>query len=197
MLDRVVLASSNPGKLRELSELLAAQRVQVLSQDALAISGAEETGATFIENALLKARHASRESGLPALADDSGLVVDALHGAPGLYSARYAGPGASDADNNRRLIAALHDLPPPWSARYHACIVLLRHAEDPCPVIAEADWEGEIQATAAGDGGFGYDPHFYLPQLRLTAAQMSSAQKNRCSHRALALQALLRRWPRG
>ncbi len=196
MLERIVLASSNAGKLRELRELLAAQAVDVVGQDAFAIDGVEETGATFIENALLKARHASRRSGLPALADDSGLVVDALHGAPGLYSARYAGPNASDADNNRRLIAALHDLPKPWTARYHACIVLLRHAEDPCPLIAEADWEGEIQANAAGAGGFGYDPHFYLPALQMTAAQMPGAQKNRCSHRALALQSLLQRWPR-
>ncbi len=195
MLDRIVLASANPGKLRELAELLAPLQVQVLAQSDLAISSVEETAASFVENALLKARHASLHSGLPALADDSGIVVDALQGAPGLYSARYAGPAADDAANNSKLIAELQAHAPPWVARYHACIVLLRHPQDPCPLIAEADWEGQIQATPAGTGGFGYDPHFYIPSLGKTAAQLGAELKNSLSHRALALRALLQRWP--
>ncbi len=195
MLERIVLASSNPGKLREFAALLAPLGAEVLTQGDLGIEGVEETGMSFVENALLKARHASLHSGLPALADDSGIVVDALRGAPGLYSARYAGPGADDAANNAKLIAALQAHAQPWVARYHACIVLLRHPLDPCPLIAEADWEGHIQATPAGTGGFGYDPHFFLPSLGKTAAQLGSDFKNSLSHRAQAMHALLQRWP--
>lgn len=191
-MQRLVLATGNPGKRREMAPLLAPLGLEIVTQGELEIAGAEETGLSFVENALLKARHAARESGLPAIADDSGLAVDALNGAPGIYSARYAGADADDAANNRKLLAALEGLPEERrTARYHCLLVYLRHAEDPVPVIAEGHWEGRIAAAPQGSGGFGYDPLFYLPELGCTAAELPAEEKNRRSHRGRALSALI------
>lgn len=192
---RLIVATGNPGKLAEFRDLLAESPFELTSLGELGLPSPDETGATFLENADLKVRHAARESGLPALADDSGLEVDALGGAPGVLSARFAGPQANDAANNAKLIAALHALDPqcapqPWRARYRCVLVLVRHADDPAPLIAEGLWEGVIVATPLGSGGFGYDPHFWLPELGATAAQLDPASKNRLSHRGLALRAL-------
>ncbi len=187
---RIVLASGNAGKLRELGALLKPLEVELLSQDALGISAAEETACTFVENALLKARHASSESGLPAIADDSGLSVAALNGAPGVRSARYAGADATDAENNARL---LNDLEGIEDRRAHFCCVMvyLRAPADPMPVIASGVWHGEITRTARGDNGFGYDPYFYVPDLARTSAELPAELKNRLSHRGLAAASLL------
>jgi XTP/dITP diphosphohydrolase len=190
--NRVVLASANPGKLAEFNQLLANWQCQVLAQADFATPAVAETGDSFVENALLKAHTAAHHCGLPAIADDSGLEVDALDGAPGIYSARYAGEAASDADNNRRLIRDLEGVAPPQrSARYHCALVYLRHWQDPNPLICQASWEGRILETAAGDGGFGYDPLFYIPDLDCSAAQLTPAIKNSISHRGKALQLLL------
>lgn len=187
---RLVVATGNAGKLREFSALLNGFVGEVIPQAALGVGSVEETEDTFVGNALLKARHAAAVTGLPALADDSGLEVDALDGAPGVYSARYAGLHASDADNNEKLLAALAAVPEPRRARYQAVLVLVRSAEDPAPVVAVGRWEGAIATHARGSGGFGYDPLF-LVDGRRTAAEMSAEEKNGCSHRASALQALL------
>ena len=192
---RLVLASNNAGKLREFGALLAPLGFDVVPQRELGIPEAEEPHVTFVENALAKARHASRLSGLPALADDSGISVDALGGAPGVYSARYAqlaGKEKSDAANNAHLIAELAGQAN-RRAHYYCVLVLVRHADDPCPIIAEGRWDGEVVDTPRGDGGFGYDPYFLLPALGKTAAELSPDEKNRVSHRALALQALCER----
>jgi XTP/dITP diphosphohydrolase len=190
--NRVVLASANPGKLAEFNQLLANWQCQVLAQADFATPAVAETGDSFVENALLKAHTAAHHCGLPAIADDSGLEVDALDGAPGIYSARYAGEAASDADNNRRLLRELEGVAPPQrSARYHCALVYLRHWQDPNPLICQASWEGRILETAAGDGGFGYDPLFYIPDLDCSAAQLTPAIKNSISHRGKALQLLL------
>jgi XTP/dITP diphosphohydrolase len=190
--NRVVLASANPGKLAEFNQLLANWQCQVLAQADFATPAVAETGDSFVENALLKAHTAAHHCGLPAIADDSGLEVDALDGAPGIYSARYAGEAASDADNNRRLLRDLEGVAPPQrSARYHCALVYLRHWQDPNPLICQASWEGRILETAAGDGGFGYDPLFYIPDLNCSAAQLTPAIKNSISHRGKALQLLL------
>jgi XTP/dITP diphosphohydrolase len=189
----LVVASGNPGKIREFRELLAGLPFEVMSQGELGIEGAAETGATFLDNALLKARHAARCSGCAALADDSGLEVDALGGAPGVHSARYAGEPADDAANNAKLVAALAGVPlAARTARYRCVLVLVERAEDPLPRIADATWEGLIIDAPRGAGGFGYDAHFWLPQAQLTAAQLSPAEKNRLSHRGAALHALRR-----
>jgi len=189
---RLVLASGNPGKLREFQGLLARCGFQVQAQTELGIESAEETGLTFVENALLKARHAGAQSGLPALADDSGLAVDALDGAPGIYSARYAGTGASDADNNARLLQALDGVPEAErGASYYCALVFLRHAEDPVPLIASGCWRGSILGHPLGEGGFGYDPLFYLPGHACSAAQLTAEQKSQLSHRAMATRELL------
>lgn len=194
---RLVLASGNAGKLREFRALLEPLSVQVISQAELAIAPAEEPHPTFVENALAKARHASAASGLPALADDSGLSCVALDGAPGVRSARFAGVHASDADNNAAL---LHALAPHADRRGHYTCVLvaLRSPDDPEPVIAEGHWHGEIVPVPRGAHGFGYDPHFLLPSLGLTAAELEPAHKNRISHRGLAMadlaQRLAARW---
>ena len=189
---RIVLASGNPGKAAEIGALLAPARVEVVAQSAFGIEGAEETAGTFVENALLKARHAARGSGLPAVADDSGLVVDALGGAPGVHSARFAGPGASDADNNGRLLAALAGRPPGTrTARFVCVAVLLRHADDPLPVICQGTWEGSVLDAPRGSGGFGYDPLFLPAGSDVTAAELSAAEKNRVSHRGRAFARLL------
>ena len=185
---KIVLASGNRGKLVELRELLGDLGIELVAQTGLGVGEVEETGLTFIENALIKARHAAAATGLPALADDSGLIVDALGGAPGLYSARYAGSPTDDAANNAKLLHELRDVPAGQrSARFHAVIVLLRDPADPRPLIAEGSWEGLIADVPRGSNGFGYNPVFHDPVHGLTAAEMESGLKNRISHRALAL----------
>ena len=191
---RLVLASGNPGKLKELSVLLADLGYELHAQSEFDVPEVAETGTTFVENAIIKARHAAALTGLPALADDSGIEVDALDGAPGVYSARFSGSGASDADNNALLVEKLSDIDSRQrSARYRAVIVLMRHAADPSPIICEGSWEGIIQLEPAGDGGFGYDPYFFLPDRGCTSAQLSAAEKNRLSHRGKALAELKRK----
>ena len=195
---RVVLASSNPGKLAELSALLEPAGLRVVSQDAFGIEPPEETALTFVENALIKARGACAATGLPALADDSGVVVDALEGAPGVHSARYAGGGASDADNVAKLLEALEGVAPPERGAAFVCaIVYLRHARDPCPIVCEGIWEGRILDAPRGAGGFGYDPVFFIETLGRSAAELSRAEKNAVSHRGQALAQLLDRLARG
>ncbi|TWI06185.1 XTP/dITP diphosphohydrolase [Luteimonas cucumeris] len=191
---KLVLASSNAGKLHELRELLAGDGIELHAQSEFGVVDAEETGTTFIENALIKARHAARATGLPALADDSGLCVDALHGAPGLYSARYGG-AHGDADANiDKLLHELDGMPEASrSARFHCVLALLRHAEDPEPIVVEGSWRGLILPARRGGGGHGYDPVFLDPASNLSAAEMTPADKNRVSHRGLALAALKRR----
>ncbi len=187
----VVLASGNSGKLKEIQSLLEDADIRLVPQHTLSVPEAEETGHTFVENALIKARNAAAHTGRAAIADDSGLAVAALDGAPGIYSARYAGTGAADADNTRKLLAALHDTPAPQrGAWFHCVIVYLRHADDPMPVICPGTWEGRIAPTPAGANGFGYDPIFYVPSHGCTAAQLPADEKNRISHRAQALRLL-------
>lgn len=189
----LVLASGNPGKLRELRELLG-DRFELRAQAEFGVDDIEETGLSFVENALLKARHAARATGLPALADDSGLCVDALDGAPGLYSARYAGAHGDARANIDKLLDALRDVPEARrSAHFHAAVVLLRHATDPRPVIAEGSWHGRILTAPRGEGGFGYDPVFLDPAHGLTAAELEPAIKHQVSHRGRALAELRRR----
>jgi XTP/dITP diphosphohydrolase len=189
----VVLASNNAGKLAEFSSLLAPLGLELRKQSELGISEAEEPHVTFVENALAKARHVAQLSGMPALADDSGVCVPALGGAPGVLSARYAGEPKSDARNNQKLI---HDLSTheDKSAYYYCVLVYLRHAQDPQPVIAEGRWDGEIIATPRGENGFGYDPHFWIAALNKTAAELSAEEKNQLSHRGQALRALIAKW---
>ena len=186
----LVIASNNPGKLAEFSRLLGPLGYRVRTQSELGIGEAEEPHPTFIENALAKARHASRASGLPALADDSGICVPVLGGAPGVQSARYAGEPRSDDANNAKLVQALSSHTDK-SAYYYCVLVFVRHAEDPQPVIAEGRWQGELITKPRGEGGFGYDPHFLLPALGKTAAELSAEQKNELSHRGQPLRALL------
>ncbi|ANB17039.1 RdgB/HAM1 family non-canonical purine NTP pyrophosphatase [Dokdonella koreensis] len=191
---KLVLASSNAGKLDEIHAILADVGVELIAQSALGIDDAEETGATFVENALLKARHAARQSGLPALADDSGLCVDALGGAPGLLSARYAGRHGDSAANIARLLEALHGVPPDRrGAHFHCTLVLLRAPDEPAPLIAEGRWAGAILAAPRGTGGHGYDPVFLDPASGRSAAELDPAAKNAVSHRGRAL-AQLRRY---
>ena len=188
---RIVVASGNPGKLRELEALLDGLGVTLVPQASLGVRPAEETGATFADNALQKARHASRCTGLPAIADDSGLVVAALDGRPGIYSARYAGAEASDEDNVRKLLEELDGM----SAReayFHCAAVYVRDADDAAPIIAEASWHGSISEERRGSGGFGYDPVFYDPELGLNSAELSEEQKNARSHRGKAVRVLAR-----
>jgi len=185
---RIVLASGNAGKLREFRQVLAPLEVEVLPQSEFSVGDADETGLSFVENAILKARHACRNTGLPALADDSGLEVDALNGAPGIYSARFAGPGASDRENCERLLHRLADLPDAERrARFRCVLVFMRHAEDPTPLISVGTWEGYILRAARGDGGFGYDPLFLVPELGRSAAELAPEEKNRLSHRGQAV----------
>ena len=192
-----VLASSNPGKLAELRARLEPAGLHVVAQDAFGVEPPEETGPTFVENALIKARAACAATGLPALADDSGIVVDALEGAPGVRSARYAGPGASDADNVARLLEALRGVVPAERGAAFVCtIACLRHARDPCPIVCEGVWEGRVLDAPRGDGGFGYDPVFFVEALGRTAAELSFAEKNTVSHRGQALARLLERFAR-
>ncbi|HXQ30817.1 MAG TPA: RdgB/HAM1 family non-canonical purine NTP pyrophosphatase [Steroidobacteraceae bacterium] len=189
-LPRLVVASSNPGKLTELGALLAGLAAEIVPQSALGISPAAETALTFADNALLKARHAARFSGSAALADDSGLEVDALGGEPGVHSARYAGQGASALANNTKLLEALAATPEPRRARYRCVIALVMGADDPAPLLAAGSWEGRIAFAPRGTGGFGYDPLFLVGEGALTAAELPPEVKNRISHRALALRAL-------
>jgi XTP/dITP diphosphohydrolase len=189
---RVVLASSNSGKLRELASLLAPFNFQLVSQTALGIETPPETGATFAENALLKARHAAREAKLPALADDSGIEVDALGGRPGIYSARYAGEGASDSDNLSKMLREMRDVPFPLrSARYQCVIAFVSTPDDPAPILASGTWEGTLIESPRGLGGFGYDPIFVPAGQERTAAQLEPGEKNAVSHRGQALRVLV------
>ena len=190
-LERVILASSNAGKLAEFNQLLAGLGIEFVSQANLGVDDAEETGRSFVENALIKARHASRITGLPALADDSGICVDALDGAPGLYAARYAGVHGDAAANRAKLLRELDGKPASErSAYFIAVIVLLRHADDPAPIIAEGRWSGRILTAERGNGGFGYDPLFLPHGFEQSAAELDTALKNRLSHRGQAVAAL-------
>ena len=196
----LVIATANPGKLREFQALLSGLPFAPVAQGALGIAAPEETGATFAENALIKARHAAVASGAAAIGDDSGLEVDALGGAPGIYSARYAGAGAGagagdaaavDAANNAKLIASLAGVPfEARRARYRCALIYLEGPEDPAPLLAQGVWEGYVLESPRGAGGFGYDPYFWLPELAATAAELEPERKNRLSHRGTALQAL-------
>jgi len=191
-MQKVVLATGNAGKVRELASLLNDFGLDVVAQTDLGVDSAEETGLTFIENAIIKARHAAQVTGLPAIADDSGLAVDALGGAPGIYSARYSGVDATDQQNLEKLLVALKDVPDEQrTAQFHCVLVYLRHADDPTPLVFHGSWQGEITRAAAGAGGFGYDPIFYVPALGKTAAELSKAEKGEVSHRGKALTLLL------
>jgi len=185
---RIVVASGNSGKLRELSKLLSGLEFELLTQTSCGVNSIEETGRSFLDNALLKARHASRKTGLPAIADDSGLEVDALGGAPGIYSARYAGPSATDADNNAKLIRSLAGVPADRrGARYRCVLAFVRTGDETSPLIAEGLWQGQIVDPPRGQGGFGYDPHFWLPAIGKTAAELDRDTKNALSHRGQAM----------
>ncbi len=189
---KVILASGNPGKLREFNRMLADIQFEIIPQSEYNVSDAIEDGLTFVENSILKARHAAKHTGLPALADDSGIEVDALMGRPGIYSARYAGEHGDDEANNDKLLAELADIPEAErTARFRCCIVYMRHAEDPSPLIADASWEGRILFERSGDNGFGYDPLFYVPTHKTSSAELSPDEKNRISHRGIALRDIL------
>lgn len=189
----IVLASGNKGKIKELDALLAPMGWQVRPQSDWQLNDAEETGLSFVENAIIKARHACAHTGLPSLADDSGIAVDALQGAPGIYSARYAGANANDSDNIAKLLAALKDTPEAErTARFICVLVFMQHAEDPTPIICQGEWEGRILPAAAGQGGFGYDPIFYVPERDCSAAELAAEDKRLLSHRGKALAQLRR-----
>jgi len=191
---KIVLASGNAGKLREFQQLLSECGFEVVPQSDFKVSNADETGTTFVENAIIKARHACRQTGLSAIADDSGIEVDALNGRPGVYSARYSGDSATDASNNRLLLQELEGVPAEKrSARYHAVLAYMRHADDPTPILCHGIWEGIILAEPRGEGGFGYDPLFFVPTHQCTSAELDKAEKNRISHRGQAMQELLRK----
>lgn len=192
-MQKVILASSNQGKLREIQQVLAHLNMQLIPQSEFNVSDAEETGLSFVENAIIKARHAAAISGLPALADDSGLEVDALQGRPGIYSSRFAGDKATDNDNIQKLLADLEGVEPPnRSARFQCVLVYMQHAEDPSPLIAQGSWEGYILEQSRGQNGFGYDPVFYIPEQQRTAAELDASIKNQHSHRARALAQLVK-----
>ena len=191
-MQKIVLASNNKGKVREFGQMLSTINFEVIPQATFNINDADETGLTFVENAIIKARHASAIAGLPAIADDSGLEVDALNGAPGIYSARYSGEGATDEKNLLKLLEALKDVPEEKrTARFQCLLVYMRHAEDPTPLICQGSWNGTIITEPQGDNGFGYDPVFYVPEYNCTSAQLGSEQKNKLSHRGIALKALV------
>lgn len=190
-MQKLVLATSNPGKVKEMQHLLGQFGWNVIAQTDLHVTSVEETGLTFIENAILKARHAALITGLPALADDSGLSVTGLNGEPGIYSARYAGLEASDQQNNQKLIECLQQDPSlSREAAFHCALVFLRHATDPAPIVCYGIWHGQIIDTPKGEFGFGYDPHFFIPSLGKTAAELTLEEKHRYSHRGQALTAL-------
>jgi XTP/dITP diphosphohydrolase len=191
-MSRIILASNNLGKVREFNELLADSHIQVVPQSEYGVPEIEETGLTFVENAILKARNAATHTGLPAIADDSGLEVDALQGAPGIYSARYAGAGAGDAANLHKLIEALRDVPEAQrTARFQCLMVYMEHGLDPTPLIFQGSWEGRILFAPRGDNGFGYDPVFFVPERNCSSAELPPDVKNRLSHRGQALRALV------
>jgi XTP/dITP diphosphohydrolase len=189
---RVVLASGNKGKLKELGEMLAGLHMEILPQSGFVEIEAEETGLSFVENAIIKARHAAQLSGLPAIADDSGIEVDCLNGAPGIYSARYAGVGASDQENLDKLLRETAAVPAQLrSARFHCVIAYMRHATDPTPILCHGIWEGRLLHEPRGSNGFGYDPIFYVPEQDCSSAELTSELKNQLSHRGQALRQLL------
>jgi non-canonical purine NTP pyrophosphatase, rdgB/HAM1 family len=191
-MQKVVLATGNAGKVRELASLLSDFGLDIVAQTDLGVDSAEETGLTFIENAILKARHAALITGLPAIADDSGLAVDFLGGAPGIYSARYSGEGATDERNLQKLLTTLKDVPDDRrQAQFHCVLVYLRHAEDPTPLVCHGRWPGVITHKPAGNGGFGYDPIFFVPSEGKTAAELTREEKIAISHRGQALKQLL------
>ncbi|MDC9530062.1 MULTISPECIES: XTP/dITP diphosphatase [unclassified Pseudoalteromonas] len=190
MTKTLVLATGNPGKVNELANMLSPLNINVLPQSDFNVDEVAETGTTFVENAIIKARHAAKITGMPAIADDSGLEVDGLNGAPGVYSARFAGESASDQDNIDKLLNELADNPN-RKARFWCVLVLMRHADDPTPLICSASWEGEITQTQNGEGGFGYDPVFFVAEQNCTSAELTKAQKNAVSHRGQALKKLL------
>ncbi len=190
-MNKIVLASGNKGKLKEFSEILAEFGITVLPQSQFNVEEVPETGTTFVENAIIKARHAAKVTGLAAIADDSGLEVDLLGGAPGIYSARYAGEDANATDNYLKLLAALKDSPEQRRARFQCILVYMRHADDPTPIICQAAWEGKIGFEAKGENGHGYDPIFIPEQHECTAAELSCEEKNALSHRGKAMQLLL------
>jgi len=193
-MQKLVIASGNKGKLRELAALLEPLDYQVHTQAEFNVPDVAETGTTFVENAIIKARHAAEITGLPAVADDSGIEVDALDGAPGVYSARFSAPDATDAKNNALLVEKLRNVAESErTARYRAVIVYMRHARDPSPIICEGSWEGRIVLQPRGEGGFGYDPYFYLDTHHCTSAELTAEQKNAISHRGQALQQLVHR----
>lgn len=191
MINKIVLASGNKGKLKEFSQVLGDLKVEVLPQSEFQISDADETGLSFVENAILKARHAAKATGLPALADDSGLEVDALNGAPGIYSARFSGTEATDEKNNQLLLDKLMGVPVEQrTARFRCVLAFLRHADDPTPLICQGSWEGLILEQLSGKNGFGYDPLFLIPELEKTSAQLAPEEKNKISHRGQAVSLL-------
>jgi len=191
-MEKIVLASNNAGKVHEINELLEAYDINVVPQGDYDVDSVEETGLTFVENAIIKARYAALKTGLPAIADDSGIEVDALNGAPGIYSARFSGEGASDKENNKKLLEELKDIPEAErTARYQCVMVFMRHAADPTPIIASGSWEGTILPSAKGSGGFGYDPLFYVATHQCSAAELTAELKNKLSHRSKALVSLL------
>ena len=188
----IVLATGNQGKVKELAQLLANQQISVVAQNEFDVPEVEETGTTFVENAIIKARHAAKITGKPAIADDSGLEVDALRGAPGVISARYAGTNATDAENNQKLLEALSDVPAKKrTARFHCVLVYMKHEHDPTPIICHGKWEGTILDAPRGENGFGYDPLFWQASLGKSSAQLSKDEKNALSHRGKALAMLV------
>lgn len=194
MTRKIVLASGNAGKLREFQQLLSGCGFEIVPQSDFNVSNADETGTTFVENAIIKARHACQQTGLPAIADDSGIEVDALNGRPGVYSARYAGENANDESNNQKLLQELASVPTEQrAARYHAVLAYMRHAGDPTPILCHGTWEGIILTEPRGEGGFGYDPLFFVPTHNCASAELDKAEKNRISHRGKAMQELLQK----
>lgn len=196
-MNKIVLASGNQGKLREFTQLFSDKNIEVIPQNEFSVPEVDETGLSFVENAILKARNACKHSGLPSLADDSGIEVDALQGAPGIYSARFAGKGSSDQDNIEKLLTDLKDIPEQQrTARFQCVLVYMRHENDPTPQIFQGSWEGTILEKSSGNEGFGYDPVFYIPEKSCSAAELTREQKSELSHRGKAIQELLRRWSR-
>ncbi len=188
---KIVLATGNQGKVREMADLLADFGFDVVAQSEFNVSDVAETGTTFIENAIIKARHAAKETGLPAIADDSGLEVDYLNGAPGVYSARYSGEGATDEKNLNKLLEAMKDVPEAQrTARFHCVLVLMRHENDPTPIVCHGQWGGRILTEAHGENGFGYDPVFFVPEHQCASAELEPAMKKQLSHRGKALKKL-------
>lgn len=191
-MQKIVIASGNKGKLSEFKQLIVNLPINIIAQKELGVTDVEETGLTFVENAILKARHAAKITGLPAIADDSGLAVDFLNGSPGIYSARFAEPNANDKNNRLKLLTALKTVPKAQrKAKFHCVLVYMTHALDPSPIICQGTWSGEITLTEKGNNGFGYDPIFFIPELTCTAAELTLEQKNSISHRSKAVKLLL------